>query len=110
MSENKKKPYWTKAMGLEFLKDPHGRHSPDLQSLLRTFRGARDMDLNTDQSSRFALYRSKPNREWTIIELIVKPDGQVEVKHTDLKFNNILDAERGVFLLQWKRFFGSELV
>ncbi|MDE0048473.1 MAG: hypothetical protein OXO52_01705 [Rhodospirillales bacterium] len=84
----------------EFMKKPIGHHSPDLQRVLNTLRGA-------DVKGKHCLVCTKPGREWQLAQLSGvrgKP-----VKLLDKTFDNIEDAERYVFRLRWKQHTGKAL-
>ena len=86
----------------EFMATPIGHHSPDLQRLLRTFRGE-------PVKGKYALLITKPSREWMLIEL--SGDKGVPFKlHRDQVFTSLADAERAVFRLRWKRHTGQDMV
>ena len=80
--------------------NPIGHHSPDLQRVLNTLRGA-------DVKGKHCLVCTKPGREWRLAQLSGvrgKP-----VKLLDKTFDNIDDAERYVFRLRWKQHTGKAL-
>lgn len=84
----------------EFMAKPIGHHSPDLQRVLNTLRGA-------DVKGKHCLICTKPGREWRLAQLSGirgKP-----VKLLDKTFDNIDDAERYVFRLRWKQHTGKAL-
>jgi branched-chain amino acid transport system permease protein len=86
----------------EFKANPIGKHSPDLQRLLRFFRGE-------PVEGKYALLVTKPNREWTLVELsgVV---GKPFAIHGDRVFTDLREAEWEVFKLRWKRYTGRDLV
>ena len=84
----------------EFMENPIGHHSPDLQRVLNTLRGA-------DVKGKHCLVCTKPGREWQLAQLSGvrgKP-----VKMLDKTFDNVEDAERYVFRLRWKQHTGKAL-
>ena len=84
----------------EFMAKPIGHHSPDLQRVLNTLRGA-------DVKGKHCLVCTKPGREWRLAQLSGvrgKP-----VKMLNKTFDNIEDAERHVFRLRWKQHTGKAL-
>ena len=86
----------------EFMRTPIGHHSPDLQRLLRRFRGEA-------VKGKYALLCTRPNREWVLVELSGEKGVPFKV-HRDKVFTDLLEAERAVFRLRWKRHMGRELV
>jgi hypothetical protein len=85
----------------EFMANPIGHHSPDLQHLLLLFRGE-------PAKGKYALVCTEPYREWTLARL----SGEAGKRTTLLKghvYTSIADAERAVFRLRWKKQFGEEL-
>src|SRR5262245_58703607 len=85
----------------EFKQNPVGRHSPDLQRLLRTFRGE-------PVAGKYALLCTRPNREWMLIELSGQK-GKPPKLHPDRMYSDLAQAEWDVFKLRWKRYTGSDL-
>lgn len=84
----------------EFMAKPIGHHSPGLQRVLNTLRGA-------DVKGKHCLICTRPGREWRLAQLSGvrgKP-----VKLLDKTFDNIDDAERYVFRLRWKQHTGKAL-
>ena len=86
----------------EFMRTPIGHHSPDLQRLLRRFRGE-------PVKGKYALLCTRPNREWMLVELSGEK-GKPFTMHRDKVFTDLLEAERAVFRLRWKRHMGRDLV
>jgi branched-chain amino acid transport system permease protein len=86
----------------EFKANPIGRHSPDLQRLLRFFRGE-------PVEGKYALLVTKPNREWILVELSGRV-GKPFTIHRDRVFTDLATAEWEVFKLRWKRYTGQDLV
>lgn len=85
----------------EFHANPIGRHSPDLQRLLRFFRGE-------PVEGKYALLCTKPSREWRLVELSGEV-GKPFTVHEDRVFTDLRQAEWEVFKLRWKRYTGQEL-
>ena len=86
----------------EFMATPIGHHSPDLQRLLRRFRGE-------PVKGKYALLTTKPNRAWMLIELSGEK-GVPFTPHPEAVFTDLAEAERAVFRLRWKRHTGHDLV
>lgn len=85
----------------EFLANPIGHHSPDLQHILLLLRGE-------PANGKYALVCTEPYREWTLARL----SGETGKRTTLLKdhvYTSIADAERAVFRLRWKKQFGDEI-
>lgn len=85
----------------EFMAKPIGHHSPDLQRLLITFRGA-------PAKGKYVLVCTKPYKEWTL----ARQSGERGKRTKLIKgqvFRSVEDAERAVFRLRWKQHFGEEL-
>ena len=85
----------------EFMACPIGHHSPDLQRLLRQFRGE-------PVKGKYALLTVRSNREWMLIELSGEK-GVPFTMHPDRRFTSLAEAERAVFRLRWKRYTGQDL-
>ena len=85
----------------EFMADPVGFHSPNLQRLLRAMRTG-------PVKGKYALLMTRPGREWALIQLSgergVAPRIWKEHVYDDLD-----QAEREVFRLRWKQHTGREL-
>ena len=85
----------------EFMANPIGHHSPDLQHLLLLLRGE-------PAKGKYALVCTEPYREWTLAQL----SGEAGKRTKLLKghvYASIADAERAVFRLRWKKQFGEEI-
>ena len=85
----------------EFLADPLGHHSPELQRVLWVMRGA-------PLKGKYALVCTKPYREW----MLVRMSGERGTPPRPLRshvYASIADAERAVFRLRWKAFTGRAL-
>ena len=85
----------------EFMANPAGLHSPNLQRLLRAMRGG-------SVKGKHALLTTRPGREWTLIRLSGSRDVPPEVLE-DCVFDDRDEAERVVFRLRWKQHTGREL-
>ena len=85
----------------EFMRNPLGRHSPNLARLMRFMRSHETV------AEKPCVLALEPNRRWALIRLggprhdPVVPLGPV--------FTDLLDAERAVFRLRWKNATGQEL-
>ena len=92
----------TKFAGLieEFKENPVGHHSPQLQRLLNVMRGA-------PMGKKHCLIVSESNKEW----ILAKTSGRAgePVKPTNLRFQNLADAEWYVFRERWKSLTGERL-
>jgi branched-chain amino acid transport system permease protein len=86
----------------EFRTTPIGRHSPDLQRLLRFFRGE-------PVEGKYALLCTVPNREWRLVELSGEVGKPLTV-HQGRVYTSLAEAEWDVFKLRWKRYTGQDLV
>ena len=79
----------------EFMANPIGLHSPNLQRLLRAMRAG-------PVKGKYALLTTKPGREWTLIRL----SGARDVAPTILRhhvYHDLDEAERHVFRLRTRR-------
>ncbi|MGH6954572.1 MAG: hypothetical protein ACREGL_10340 [Alphaproteobacteria bacterium] len=85
----------------EFKARPIGLHSPDLQRLLRLFRGE-------PVAGKYALMTVKRHREWMLVQLTGEK-GRPLVLHEDKIFRSLEEAEWEVFKLRWKKHTGREL-
>jgi len=89
------------ALAREFQADPLGHHSPNLQALLRRFRGE-------PVAGKYALLRTRHERVWTVVEFSgVK--GVPLKQHPGLSFTDWRAAEWAVFQLRWRRHVGRPL-
>lgn len=90
-----------KRLADEFMANPIGYHSPDLQRLMLVLRGE-------PTKGKYCLVCTKPYEEWTLARL----SGEAGKRTTLLKghvYSSIAEAERAVFRLRWKKCFGEEL-
>jgi len=85
----------------EFMAQPIGMHSPNLQRLLRVMRRG-------PVAGKYALFRSKAGHEWTLMQLSGEPC-KPPVIHDDVVFTDLDEAERHVFRLRWKQMTGQDL-
>ena len=76
----------------EFMLNPFGPHSPNLQRILNLFRGC--------GQERYALLCLIPHKEWMLIKFS-SPGSRVEM-FEDYIFNNLADAEREIFRRRWQ--------
>lgn len=84
----------------EFRSMPLGHHSPELQRLLTTFRGA-------PMEGKHMLVCTKAHEEWVLGRL---PGGRGEaVELTGEVFHSLADAEWSVFKRRWEHHFGERL-
>ncbi len=84
----------------EFMERPVGHHSPELQRVLNTMRGA-------SLENKHCLVCTKPGREWRLAQFSGvrgKP-----VKLLNKVFTDLDEAERHVFRLRWKQYTGKNL-
>ena len=89
------------ALAREFKERPYGIHSPALQALLNAMRRG-------PHRGRWALYCSKPAREWMLIQLSGER-GKPVTFHPDVTFATFEAAEWHVFKLRWKQMTGRDL-
>ena len=85
----------------EFMAEPIGQHSPDLQHLLWRFR-------DEPLKGKYVLVCTKPFAEWTLAQLSGSRGKRIKLL-SDQVFGSLEDAERAVFRLRWKREFGEAL-
>lgn len=81
----------------EFMQNPLGPHSPQLQRILNLFRGCGEL--------RYGLLVTKPHNEWVLVS-IHEPGTELEIHH-DHVFSNLADAEREIFLRRWEYHLGK---
>ncbi|WP_378773786.1 hypothetical protein [Methylopila musalis] len=88
------------ACAKEFMADPIGHHSLDLQRILHRFRGS-------PLEGRWVLVQTKPFEEWRLGRMNgrAKP---IEI-FEDKVFTSHLDGEREIFRLMWKQVAGESL-
>lgn len=85
----------------EFLRQPFGHHSGDLQRLLNALRGGPVKD-------RYVLICTKPHREWVLGQLSGVRGEPVRVL-ADYVYTSAEDAERAVFKLRWEQWTGRKI-
>ena len=85
----------------EFMAQPIGLHSPNLQRLLRSMRGG-------PVAGKYALLKSKPGREWMLMQLSGER-GKPPKLYEDVVFTDLDEAERHVFRLRWRQITGRDL-
>lgn len=88
-------------LAAEFRRAPFGHHSPNLQRLLRTFR-------SFPIPGKHALLTIEQNRRWMLVTLTGIP-GRPLVRHEDVIFDDLGEAEWYVFRQRWLQHFGTEL-
>lgn len=81
-----------KALFDEFMQNPLGPHSSQLQRILNLFRGCGEL--------RYGLLVVKPHKEWVLVS-IHEPGTELEIHH-DYVFSNLADAEREIFRRRWE--------
>ena len=84
----------------EFLRQPVGHHSPELQRVLNVFRGG-------PLKGKHVLVCTKPHREWRLAQLSGERGEPVTL--LDEVFTDLVEAERAVFRQRWKQYTGSDL-
>ena len=90
----------SKHLADEFMADPFGRASPELQRVLMVFRGE-------PLEGKPVLICTKPFEEWT---LAMHPGRRgVPPTLTEHRFTSLEEAERFVFRLRWKKYTGHDL-
>jgi|SRR5215475_10615356 len=85
----------------EFKERPYGQHSPELQALLNAMRRG-------PHRGRYALYCSKPAREWMLVQLGGERGAPVTFR-PEVTFASFKEAEWHVFKLRWKQMTGRNL-
>jgi hypothetical protein len=85
----------------EFRNKPVGKHSPGLQRVLNSMRGA-------PQAGKFVLVCVKPHQEWAVARLTGNPGDSPEII-SDLRFTDLNAAEMAIFRLRWKEHTGADL-
>lgn len=85
----------------EFMRNPIGHHSPELQRVLMVFRGE-------PLEGKYVLICTKPFEEWQLATLTGVRGKPVKLIK-DKFFSSVEDAEREVFRLRWKKYTGHEL-
>lgn len=85
----------------EFLRQPFGHHSGELQRVLNVLRGGPVKD-------RYVLICTKPHREWVLGQLSGVRGEPVRVLANRV-FTSAEDAERAVFKLRWEQKTGRKI-
>ena len=83
----------------EFMRQPFGRHSPDLQSLLNYMRGI-------PLVGKHFLLMTRSNTEWMLARFTEGDPLGVE-RLPEVVFDDIEEAERYVFGVRWAKMFGG---
>lgn len=84
----------------EFWARPIGRHSPNLQRLMRVMR-------SEPAHEKPCLMIIQPGRKWELVQVSGPPENPVV--SLGRSFTSYLDAERAVFAMRWKKLTGSDL-
>jgi hypothetical protein len=84
----------------EFMANPFGRASPELQRVLMVFRGE-------PLEGKPVLICTKPFEEWALA--IHRGKRGVPPQLTEHRFTSLEEAERFVFRLRWKKYTGHDL-
>jgi hypothetical protein len=84
----------------EFMANPFGRASPELQRVLMVFRGE-------PAEGKYVLICTRPHQEWTLAQITGKRGDPPKL--LDQKFTSLEEAERAVFRLRWKKHTGHDL-
>jgi hypothetical protein len=85
----------------EFMRNPLGEHSPELQRVLALFRSG-------PAAGKLVLVCTKPFEEWTLAEVTGIRGKPVKLLG-DQVFTSIEDTERAAFRLRWKKHTGRAL-
>lgn len=85
----------------EYCRTPIGAHSPNLQFVLQHFRKA-------PCAGKYVLIAVEPHRRWRLAKLTGRRKDPVRLEG-DVEYTDLAEAERHVFRLRWKAFFGQEL-
>lgn len=84
----------------EFMANPLGRASPELQRVLMVFRGE-------PLEGKPVLLNTRPFKEWTLA--FHSGRRGVPPTPTEHKFATLEEAERFVFRMRWKKYTGHDL-
>ena len=84
----------------EFLRQPVGHHSPELQRVLNVFRSG-------TLKGKYVLVCTKPYREWRLAQLSGERGKPVTLLAE--VFTDLVEAEREVFRRRWKQYTESDL-
>lgn len=85
----------------EFLANPVGHHSPGLRRITNLFRGL-------PIKGKHVLVCTKPHEEWVLAELPGAAGKPIKILRNKV-YRDLLEAERDVFRLRWKRVTGRAL-
>ena len=85
----------------EFRKQPHGRHSADLQRILNRMRGE-------PFAGRYILVQERKDQPYRLAQLGATPLDPIS--YTGDTFVTLTEAEWAVFKLRWRRHFGDGVV
>jgi hypothetical protein len=88
-------------LAAEFMANPIGAHSAELQQILWLFRGALPED-------KHVLVCLEPYRRWMLAQMDGRPGKKLKL-HPKKIFRSLEDAERAVFRLRWKHYTGQSL-
>ncbi|MCG3769261.1 MAG: hypothetical protein JW384_00382 [Nitrosomonadaceae bacterium] len=94
-------PSSLRLLAVEFLANPIGLHSIELERLLLKFRG-------WPLQNRLVVVCLNPYREWIVARLTGERGKPIEPVDNEV-FNSVEDANRSIFRLRWKEEFGQEL-
>ena len=86
----------------EFIENPWGPHSAELQRILNVMRAA-------PVAGKHVILMSEPYRRWSVAHL-TGVRGESAERIEGLSFDNPEDAERAVFRLRWEEHTGQPLV
>jgi hypothetical protein len=84
----------------EFMAMPIGRHSPNLQRILRFMR-------SEPANEKPCLLILEPGRKWALVRL--GGPGEPHVVSLNKIYTDELEAERDVFVLRWRKLTGQDL-
>ena len=85
----------------EFRQHPLGHHSPELQRVLTTFRGA-------PMAGKYVLLCTKPYQEWKLAQLS-GVRGEPPTIISSQVFTDRAAAEWEVFKRRWEQYYGERL-
>lgn len=88
-------------LAAEFMANPIGAHSAELQHILWLFRGA-------PPEGKHVLVCLEPHRKWMLAQMDGRPGKKLKL-HPKQIFRSLEDAERAVFRLRWKHYTGRAL-
>jgi hypothetical protein len=85
----------------EFMANPFGRASPELQRILMVFRGGA-------AAGKYILVCTRPHQEWMLGQLPAKRGEPLKLL-PEHRFTSLAEAERAVFRMRWREATGHEL-